>query len=93
MMIGERKPLITFGISTLSGALAGIVGLIVVNASFLKAPGPMPAPVVSASRVQTEQPAPAEPDYAAIVQRNLFRAKLQIGIPKPKSPEQIEEET
>jgi general secretion pathway protein C len=92
-MIPERKKLITFGISTLSGVVAGTVALIVINASFLKVPGPPPASVVSASRAETEQPAPVEPDYTAIAQRNLFRAKLEVEIPKPKSPHEIEEET
>jgi general secretion pathway protein C len=33
-----------------------------------------------------------EPDYKAITQRNLFRAKLQVEIPKPKTEKEIEEE-
>ena len=34
----------------------------------------------------------AEPDYKAITERNLFRAKLQVEIPKPKTEKEIEEE-
>ena len=34
----------------------------------------------------------AEPDYKAITERNLFRAKLQVEIPKPKTEKELEEE-
>ena len=90
-MTYDRTKLITFGTSTLSGVVAAVVILIVVNASFLKAPGnPPPA---SASRAGEGQPAPiAEPDYKSIAERNLFRAQLQIEIPKPKTEAELEEE-
>jgi type II secretory pathway component PulC len=87
----ERSAFITFGISTLSGAVAAIVILIVVNASFLKMPGPPPQTQASV-RADASQPVPAEADYQATTQRNLFRAKLEIEIPKPKSEKELEEE-
>ena len=33
-----------------------------------------------------------ERDYKALMDRNLFRAKLQVEIPKPKTEKEIEEE-
>ena len=88
------KKLIILGISTLSGVVAGIVVLIVANASLLRMPDVSPQVQPSGSRPNISQPAgPAEPDYKAIIERNLFRAKLQIEIPRAKSEKEIEEET
>ncbi len=87
------KRLIIFGVATIVGVVAGIVALTVVNASFLKAPGNPPARAISASKPATPQLASlAEPDYKAISDRNLFRAKLQVEIPVPKTEEELEEE-
>ena len=88
-----KKKLIIFGVSTLSGVVAGVVALIAVNASFLKAPAACrqeryPPP----NRPPAQLAALAEPDYKAIAERNLFRAKLQVEIPKPKTEEELEEE-
>ena len=90
----DKKKLIIFGISTISGVLAAIVVLIAVNASFLKIPDSPPPRAASAPKAAApgQVAASAEPDYKAITERNLFRAKLQVEIPKPKSAEEIEEE-
>ena len=89
----EKKKLIIFGVATISGVVAGVIVLIAVNASFLKAPGSPPARAVSAARSAGGQLVVlAEPDYKAITERNLFRAKLQVEIPKPKTEEELEEE-
>jgi len=88
------KKLIIPGISTLSGVVAAIVVLMVVNAFLLRMPDASPQVQPSGGRSNIGQPAgPAEPDYKAITERNLFRAKLQIEIPKPRSEREIEEET
>ncbi len=92
MPYGEKK-LIIFGVSTLSGVVAGIIALIAVNASFLKAPGAVAARAISSPKPAAGRLASlAEPDYKAIAERNLFRAKLQVEIPKPKTEEELEEE-
>lgn len=88
------RKLIIPGISTLSGVVAAVVVLIVINASLLGMPDASPQAQPAGGRPSIGQPAgPAEPDYKAITERNLFRAKLQIEIPKPKSEREIEEET
>jgi general secretion pathway protein C len=90
----EKKKLIIFGTSTVSGVVAAVIVLIAVNASFLKIPDSPPARATSAPRTATptQLAVIAEPDYKAITERNLFRAKLQVEIPKPKTEKEIEEE-
>lgn len=88
-----RKQLIFSGVSTLAGILVGVIALIVIDASLLK----IPATFDGKGRALTGKPE-AEPkadstDYKTITERNLFRAKLQAEIPKPKSEKEIEEET
>ena len=90
----EKKKLIIFGTSTVSGVVAAVIVLIAVNASFLKIPDSPPARATSAPRTATptQLAVTAEPDYKAITERNLFRAKLRVEIPKPKTEKEIEEE-
>jgi general secretion pathway protein C len=89
-----EKKLIIFGTSTVSGVVAAVIVLIAVNASFLKIPDSPPARATSAPRTATsgQLAAIAEPDYKAITERNLFRAKLQAEIPRPKTEKEVEEE-
>jgi type II secretory pathway component PulC len=90
MIQGETK-IIAFGISTLAGALLGTIILIGVNASLLRIPE---MPVLSSDARHSPSSAKErnDPDYKAITERNLFRAKLQIESPKPKSKRELEEE-
>ena len=90
----EKKDLIVFGTSTVSGVVAAVIVLIAVNASFLKIPDSPPARATSVPRAVTpaQLAVIAEPDYKAVTERNLFRAKLQVEIPKPKKEKEIEEE-
>ena len=90
----ERKKLIIFGASTVSGMVAAAIVLIAVNASFLKIPDNPPPRATSAPRAATpaQLAVIAEPDYKAITERNLFRAKLRVEIPKRKTEKEIEEE-
>jgi type II secretory pathway component PulC len=85
--------MIPFGISTLSGIVVGVLILLAINAALLRVPDvpqpPLAKPVLTASSQPT---GPVEPDYKALMERNLFRAKLQVEIPKPKSEKEIEEE-
>ena len=82
----DKKERVIFGVSTLAGVIAGAIVLMMINASFLKAPDgppqwlrPWPPPG------RQYAGAPSGPDYAAITKRNLFRAKLQVDIPKQKT--------
>ncbi len=90
----DRKKGIILGVSTLVGVIAGAIVLMMINASFLKAPDgpPQMAAAVAALRTAGTQAPPSGPDYAAITQRNLFRAKLEAEIPKQKTAAEIEEE-
>src|SRR5208283_1547162 len=90
----EKKELIISGISTVSGVVAAIIVLIAVNASFLRVPDGPPVKATSAlgAVAPVQAAALAEPDYKAITERNLFRAMLQVEIPKPKTEKEIEEE-
>ena len=81
------------GVSTLAGAVLGIIALIALDASLLS----IPLPVDSKGRpgwqkAEGELVADGSKEYKAITERNLFRAKLQAEIPKPRSEKEIEEE-
>ena len=91
----DKKKGIILGVSTLAGVIAGAIVLMMINASFLKAPDgpPQMAAAVAALRTAGTQAAPSRPDYAAITKRNLFRAKLEVECPKQKTAAEIEEET
>lgn len=89
----NKKYIIPFAVSTAVAVLAAIVILMAINASLLR----IPQIDAKARQKQGDMPAAANtpsstPDYKAISDRNLFRAKLQVEIPKPKSPKEIEEE-
>jgi general secretion pathway protein C len=87
------RRVLPFGISTLAGILAAVVALLVIDASLLRIPVLFDRKIPSA--VQKRETDPAQDgakDYKAVTERNLFRAKLQAEIPKPKSEKEIEEE-
>jgi general secretion pathway protein C len=91
----EKEKLVIFGISTISGVVGAIIVLMAVNASFLKVPDNPPARATTSAPgavASAQVAALAEPDYKAITERNLFRARLQVEIPKPKTEQEIEEE-
>ena len=89
----DRTRMIPFGISTLSGVVVGVVILLAINAALLRVPDvPQPPPVKPVQATTSQPTGPVEPDYKALMERNLFRAKLQVEIPKPKSEKEIEEE-
>lgn len=89
----KKQYIIPFAVSTAVAVLAAIIILMAIDASLLRIPQrdskskQKPGGTPSAGSVAT-----SSPDYKAIGERNLFRAKLQIEIPKPKSPKEIEEE-
>lgn len=98
MATEKTRLILPFGISTLSGVVVGVVALLAINASLLRVPdAPSPSPLrFLQSTVQTpaaQSSAGTERDYKSLMERNLFRAKLQVEIPKPKSEKEIEEET
>lgn len=81
-------------VSTLAGAVLGVIGLIIIDASLLTLP--LPADFKSRTKLQKtegEVSTDSSKDYKAITERNLFRAKLQAEVPKPRSENEIEEET
>jgi type II secretory pathway component PulC len=93
-MMSGKKIAVPFSISTLAGLVVATAILIIINASLLRipdTPSTQSSPYAQKSFDQTG--GPADTDYRAITERNLFRAKLQVEIPKPKSEKEIEEET
>jgi general secretion pathway protein C len=93
-MATERMRLaLPFGVSTLSGVIVGVVALIAINASLLRVPdAPQSSPVRTLQSPAAQPVAEGAQDYKALMERNLFRAKLQVEIPKPKTEKEIEEE-
>jgi type II secretory pathway component PulC len=92
-MATDKSRLIPFGVSTLSGIVIGAVTLFAINASLLRIPDVPQSAGPRAGRPLNAQPsAPVERDYKPLMERNLFRAKLQVEIPKPKTEKEIEEE-
>ena len=88
-----RKYAIPFAITTAVAIIASVIILIVVNAALMKIPMQSGAKSAYAKIATLNDPsANVRADYNAITERNLFRAKLQIEIPKPKSEKEIEEE-
>lgn len=86
--------IVPFTISTLSGVVVGVLVLLAVNAALLRVPDvPQPLAEKPAQRASSQPAGPAEDEYKALMERNLFRAKLQLEIPKPKTEKEIEEET
>jgi type II secretory pathway component PulC len=91
-MMRDKKKIVAVAIATGAGILLGTIALVVINASLLRYPEPSAPAAGAPAPVSTQAPATVEPDYKAISDRNLFRAKLQVEIPKPKTDKEIEEE-
>lgn len=91
----DRKKMIILGVATLSGVVLAVIALIVINALLLRIPLRVESsPPQTAKANKPEQvSAVTEPDYKSILERNLFRAKLQMDVPKPKSEKEVEEES
>ena len=86
MATDKKQLLLPFGISTLSGVVVGIVTLFAINASFLRVPDAPPPSEMRVGQISGTKPSPVEErDYKFLMDRNLFRAKLQVEIPKPKT--------
>lgn len=85
------KDLIPFAIATAAAIVAGTVLLILINAALLKVP--VASPLKATHKGERSFLTADASDYKAITERNLFRAKLQIEVPKPKTEKEIEEET
>lgn len=82
--------------SALSVSIAVIVScvlLMLINSSFMRMPltSGIPSAKPAVTHTTSGQTG-SEPNYDMIGKRNLFRAKLQIELPKPKTKEEIEEE-
>jgi type II secretory pathway component PulC len=88
-----KKYLLPFAISSAAAVLTAVIILIIINASLMKIPLQGMGKNAYAKIVAVQDPsANVKADYNAITNRNLFRAKLQVEIPVPKSEKQIEEE-
>lgn len=89
-----RQRLLMFaGVSTLAGVFLGVIALIALDASLLSIPLPVGWKGGAGSqKTERELIADGSKDYKAVTERNLFRAKLQAEIPKPRSEKEIEEE-
>ena len=90
----SKRNVIPVAVSTAAAFIAAVIILMAINASLLRIPQAdhKPEQRVSGAPVSTEV-SPGAPDYHVITQRNLFRAKLEAEIPKPKTEKEIEEET
>ncbi len=82
-----------FAASTLCAVVIPAVLLMLVHSSFLA------IPVQAGAAFNAVKPAPAKDaqtngtaDFSIIAERNLFRAKLKVELPKPKTPKELEEE-
>jgi hypothetical protein len=91
-MMRDGKKILAVAIATGAGILLGIITLLIINASLLRYPEPSAAAGDTSGPASAQAPATAEADYKAIADRNLFRAKLQVELPKPKPDKEIEEE-
>jgi type II secretory pathway component PulC len=88
-----KKYLLPFAISSAAAVLTAMVILIIINILVMKIPLQGAGKNAFAKSVAVQDPsANVKADYNAITSRNLFRAKLQVEIPVPKSEKQIEEE-
>ena len=85
------KDLIPFAIATAAAIVAATVLLILINAALLKVP--VASPLKATHKGEKPSLTADTSDYKAITERNLFRAKLQIELPKAKTEKEIEEET
>ncbi len=91
-MMRDAKKILAVAIATGAGIVLGIIALLVINASLLRYPEPSAPAGGTTAAVSTQAPSIVEPDYKAISDRNLFRAKLQVEVPKPRTQKEIEEE-
>lgn len=90
----QKQLLMLAGVSTLTGVILGVVSLIVIDVSLLSIPLPLDwKSRVGSQKTEGELVADGSKEYTAVTERNLFRAKLQTEIPKPRSEKEIEEET
>jgi type II secretory pathway component PulC len=90
---------IAFAVATVAAGIVSAVIIMVVNANLMKMPlpggtGNVPKvlSVPAKGNPPKEETRKPETDYSAITERNLFRAKLQVEIPKPRTEKEIEEE-
>ena len=89
----RRRLLILAGASTFAGLLLGVIALIALDASLLNIPLPVDWKGRAGSqKTDGESAKDGSKEYKAIAERNLFRAKLQAEIPKPRSEKEIEED-
>jgi type II secretory pathway component PulC len=80
-------------VSTVLGIVFSMAILILVNASLMKIPIQGNArSAYEKSTLLGDVSDNIKADYKAITERNLFRAKLQVEIPQPRSEKDIEEE-
>jgi type II secretory pathway component PulC len=90
-----KKTIVWLAISTLAATAAAGAVLIFIEASVGRIPDtPSPSAIAGLQRENQERsPENSAPlDYKAIADRNLFRAQLQVEIPKPKTEKELEEE-
>ncbi len=82
-----------FAIASFSGLVATAMLLMFIQTSLLKLPSQAGyrQTTLKPSQAKGEQETQGDA-YAIIEERNLFRARLKIEIPKPKSEKQVEEE-
>jgi type II secretion system protein C len=92
---GLKVYFLPFITATLAAIVLAIIILMAVNTTLMRIPpkGKTSA-LFSFGKQEPQADVQADPDkeQASIKERNLFRAKLQIEIPKPKSEKEIEEE-
>jgi type II secretion system protein C len=89
----KKQYIIPFAVSTGGALLAALIILMAINASLLRIPQPdLKSRQKPGGTPAAMEASSAAPDYKAISERNLFRAKLEAEIPKPKSEKEIEEE-
>jgi len=88
-----RSVLLPSAVSVSIAVVVSFVLLMLINSSFMRMPLTSGIPSVKPAGMHTTAGQTGTgPNYDAIGERNLFRAKLQIELPKPKTKEEIEEE-
>jgi type II secretion system protein C len=88
-----KKYILPFLLATVAAALLSVTVLMLVNASLMKIPLQGSIKKGYAEPTSSASPHPNQDgDYKVITERNLFRAKLQIEVPKPRSEKEIEDE-
>ncbi|MCX8021926.1 MAG: PDZ domain-containing protein [Syntrophorhabdaceae bacterium] len=84
---------VLFLISTGLAIVFSVLFLIFLNTSLMKIPIQGGTHQATLGKSVTKDPSEnIKVDYNAILDRNLFRAKLEVEIPKPKSEKELEEE-